>query len=1081
MTTLRPLFLLMFGALLSTQAADTNLFESKIQPALVEHCYKCHSAQSEKLKGGLHVDSREGLLKGGETGPAIVPGDPEKSLLIRALQYKDETLQMPPKKKLPEEVVQDFVAWVKSGAPDPRGGEVKEAAKTSNYDFEAARASWAFRKPIDPPIPPVKNEKWVKTSVDPFILSRLEQKGLTPTVAATKRQLIRRATFDLTGLPPTPSEIETFLVDDSAEAYARLVDRLLDSPQYGERWARHWLDVVRYTDSLDSRGSGSEGDISEAYRYRDWVVQSLNSDLPFNEFIMQQFAGDLLPGRDGGFNTNGVIATGVMAIGEWGTGDADKDKMLTDIVDDQIDVTGRAFLGITLACARCHDHKFDPIPTEDYYSLAGIFFSSHIVARPGDKTAGTPVIRVPLASAAELAGRKAREEKIAALDKELEGIKDAYLNALITNTVEHAAEYIEAARAKTNSAHLNARVLEQWVQYLGFGDVALLSRPVSNVQGKEGLHAWIPQGKDNPSVTVNATDHQIDFLTIKLPAKTVAVHPSPADAVVIGWKAPVAGKISVRGKVTDVDKECGNGIEWRLQTRGSTRRQLAGGSVENGGGKLFDELRDVEMAAGDFVELLILPKGDYSCDSTAVELEVSNGERVWNLTSDIVPNPHAGNPHSGVWHFYDGAGQRPPQDLPAESLLAKWLANPKEDAELAAKFQTSLAEQLKTAAARDEKSEFAKKNPDNKVFRLLANPRGGFWAGLRADIANVPETERVHAKEVAAQLQELRSKAPAPLPVAHALQEGGVPTSVHEGVKDAHIHIRGRYDRLGPVVPRRFPRLLAGDERERITEGSGRIQLARWLASPENPMTARVMVNRIWQHHFGEGIVRTPNNFGKLGTPPTHPELLDHLAHRFVESGWSIKTMHRLMMLSATYQQSSIVNEKTMAADPANELFGRFNRQRLEAEAIRDSLLASGGNLDLRSGGKSARELTMPRRTLYLTTIRSERSDYRALFDAADASAIVEKRITSTVAPQALFLLNNNFTLGQVKAVTERMNREASAKSEARIDWLYEHLFGRPASEEERKLALRFVDATPESWEAYTQALLSSNEFVYVD
>src|SRR5688572_29215530 len=424
----------LFALVLSSEVhgADIAFFESKIRPVLVEYCYKCHSAQSEKLKGGLHVDTREGLLQGGDTGPAIVPGEPEKSLLIRAIQYKDETMQMPPKQRLPDEIVNDFVTWVKAGAPDPRKGE-SEIAKGADYDYEAARSSWAFRKPIDPAVPQVKNAKWIRTSVDPFILAKLEAKGLTPTIAATKRQLIRRATFDLTGLPPTPAEIEAFLADDSPEAYPRLIDRLLDSPQYGERWARHWLDVVRYTDSLDSRGSGSEGDISEAYKYRDWVVQAFNNDMPFSDFIVNQFAGDLLPAPNGGFNTNGVIATGLLAIGEWGTGDADKDKMMTDIVDDQIDVTGRAFLGITLACARCHDHKFDPIPTEDYYSLAGIFFSSRIVASPGEKTAGTPVIRVPLAPSEELAKRKARTDKIATLDRELEGLKDSYLNAFATN------------------------------------------------------------------------------------------------------------------------------------------------------------------------------------------------------------------------------------------------------------------------------------------------------------------------------------------------------------------------------------------------------------------------------------------------------------------------------------------------------------------------------------------------------------------------------------------------------------------------------------------------------------------------
>jgi hypothetical protein len=1062
MSAMRRMIVLMFAAAaLFGRASEFEFFETKIRPVLVEHCYKCHSAQSEKLKGGLHVDTREGLLKGGDTSPAIVPGDPEKSLLIRAIQYKDETMQMPPKQRLPDEVVNNFVEWVKAGAADPRKAE-PETAKASDYDYRSARASWAFRKPIDPLIPSVKNTKWIRNSIDPFVLSKLESKGLAPTVTATKRQLIRRATFDLTGLPPTPAEVDTFLADDSTEAYPRLIERLLESPQYGERWARHWLDVVRYTDSLDSRGSGSEGDISEAYRYRDWVVQAFNNDMPFTDFVVNQFAGDLLPAPNGGFNTNGVIATGLLAIGEWGTGDADKDKMLTDIVDDQIDVTGRAFLGITLACARCHDHKFDPIPTEDYYSLAGIFFSSHIVASPGAKTAGTPVIRVPLAPGEELAKRKAREDKIAAMDKELEAIKDSYLNVLATNAIANGADYIESARAKKNRANLHPQIFDQWVQYLGFGDIALLSRPVTNVQGKEGLHAWIPPGKDNPSVTVNTTDKQIDFLTIKLPPKTLAAHPSPSDAVVIGWKAPAAGTFSVRGKVTDADRECGNGIDWRLQIKAATRREIAKGSIDNGGSKMFDELRDVDLKAGDFIEMLILPKGDYSCDSTAIELEISNAEKTWNLTKDVVENPHAGNPHSGVWYFYDGAGQRPPTDLPKESALAKWFENP--NAENAAKVQEALAS-----------------GKEEQLLKLLKDVRGGFWAAIRRDLENIPQHDRPRAKSLAADLADIRKNPPPALPVAHAVQEGGVPTSVHEGVKDARIHIRGRYDRLGPAAPRRFPRLLDGAARKPITNGSGRLELAKWIASPENPMTARVMVNRIWQHHFGEGIVRTPNNFGKLGTPPTHPELLNHLAHRFIKSGWSMKAMHRLLMLSATYQQSSICSEKTLAADPANEFFGRMNRQRLEAEAIRDSLLAAAGKLDLRAGGKSARELNMPRRTLYLTTIRSERSDYRALFDAADASSIVEKRITSTVAPQALFLLNNTFTLEQLEGLTARLKREAPTKPEARVNWLHETLLARPASAREVELAMKFVDDTPESWQAYAQALLASNEFVYID
>ena len=1026
------------------RAGDYDFFEAKIRPVLVEHCYKCHSATGEKLKGGLHADTKSGLLRGGETGPAVVPGDPEKSLLIRALRYKDETLQMPPKQKLPDEVVNDFVEWIKAGAPDPRESST-EVAKSSGYDFELARRKWGFRAPTDPAIPLVRDKQWPKTPVDYFILSKLEAKSLPPATPASKAQLIRRATYDLTGLPPTAEEVAAFVKDSSPNAYPNLIERLLNSPQYGERWARHWLDVVRYTDSNDSRGIGGEADIPEAYRYRDWVVQSFNNDLPYDEFIMQQFAGDLLPGPNGSFNTNGVIATGLMAIGEWGTGDADKEKMVTDIVDDQIDVTGRAFLGVTLACARCHDHKFDPIPTEDYYSLAGIFFSSRILPNPGAKTAGSPTLRIPLAPAEEVAKRKARDEKIAALEKEIESTKDKQISALATNVFEKLADYLLAAKSK-RAGDLNPAVVDSWIQYLGFGDIALFSRSIPNLLDKKGLMAWTPAGKDNPSLTVNTTDKQIDFLTIKLPAKTVAVHPSPNDAAVIAWKAPFAGNVSVHGKVTDADKECGNGIDWRLQTRGSSREILTKGLIDNDGTKTFS-VGDVPIREGDFIELLILPKGDYSCDSTAIELEIRSGDKSWNLTQEMLNDPLSANPH-GPWHFYDGAGQKPPE-LPAESLLMKWLAT-KDD---------NVAVQLQSALTKGE---------EPKLAKILSDPRGDFWTTIRRGI-QVP---------AARDLAKLRENLPPALPVAHGLQEGGVPQSAYEGIHDARIHIRGRYDRLGGEAPRRFPRLFAGDKQNPIAEGSGRLRLARWLARPENPMTARVMVNRIWQHHFGEGIVRTPNNFGKLGAMPTHPELLDHLAHRFIESGWSIKAMHRLMMLSAAYQQSTIPAPKTLAADPENQLLGRANRRRLEAEELRDSLLAAADRLDLRLGGKSNRDLNVPRRTLYLMTIRSERSDYRSLFDAPDASSIVEKRITSTVAPQALFLLNNQFGLDQVKRLSERVLRETP---NARVDWLYANLFNRPPTKSERERIQKFVNETPESWEALTQVLIASNEFAYID
>ncbi|MBU6401956.1 MAG: DUF1549 domain-containing protein, partial [Verrucomicrobia bacterium] len=399
--------LLVSAAISLTRGANAadgiEFFETRIRPVLVERCYPCHSANAGKLKGGLRLDSRDGVLKGGDNGPVLVPGHAEKSRLIAAIQYQNDDLRMPPPKrgKLSAAQIADFVAWVSMGAPDSRttpvAGPVRAVPADSPYDFVAARKLWAFRRPQAPPLPRVKNRRWPKSPIDRFILAKLEANHLTPSPRADKRTLLRRATFDLIGLPPTPAEIDAFLNDRSPDAFAKVLDRLLASPHYGERWARHWLDVVRYTDSFDARGIGGEADVPAAYRYRDWVVDAFNRDLPYDQFVIDQFAGDILatnaPGR---FDTNALIATGVMAIGEWGTGDADKEKMMTDIVADQIDVTGRAFLGLTLGCARCHDHKFDPIPTADYYSLAGIFFSSHILPSPGLKTAGSPVLRIPL-------------------------------------------------------------------------------------------------------------------------------------------------------------------------------------------------------------------------------------------------------------------------------------------------------------------------------------------------------------------------------------------------------------------------------------------------------------------------------------------------------------------------------------------------------------------------------------------------------------------------------------------------------------------------------------------------------------
>ena len=1108
------------------RAEDFDFFEKHIRPVLVENCYKCHSAESEKLKGGLRLDTREGLLKGGDSGPAIIPGDPGNSLLIKAVRYTDKDVQMPPKdRKLADAQIADLTAWVKLGAPDPRVSTNQTflpSASKPAYDYATERKLWAYRAPDNPAIPFVKNNDWAKSPIDQFILSKLAEKQLSPAPPADKRTLIRRATFDLTGLPPKPAEIEDFLQDTSPDAFKKVVDRLLASPHYGERWARHWLDVVRYTDSNDARSLGGDADTADAWRYRDWVVGAFNRDLPYDQFIRQQIAGDLLqPKEPDQIDTNAIIATGMYAIGNWGNGDADKDKILTDIADDQVDVTGRAFLGLTLACARCHDHKFDPIPTADYYSLAGIFFSSHILPKLMPKGQGENLLRIPLISQGEAERRKQRESRMAELEKQIAATTDAQLASFAQKVLPQAADYLVAAAAyknrpiaqlylnaadyavkETDSSKFNPELLELWVNYLGLGDSKLLSKTVPNLLDKPGLHAWRnANNADTPSAVLNTTDSEATFLSIKMPPHTLAIHPSPKAGVAIGWKSPITGTVQIKGKVADADPSCGDGIEWTLNLNsGSGTQSLASGAIPNGGAQLFaegkgaDKLASVSVKAGEMIQLAVLPKAEYSCDTTLIEFEIlePNGQkRDWNVVKEILPdfdkgaNPHAdGFGNKSVWHFYDMDGQSPVGEITAGSALLKWFTA----------INQKAAKSEIEAAAREIQTTLLTSNVTSssvsKLYKDLTDIHSSFWSATREASNFFSKETRQSLAKLKSELATLKQNPPPPILMAEGLQEGGVPESPHAGVHDVKIHNRGRYDRLGETVPRRFPRILAGDAQKPAIEGSGRVQLADWIASPANPLTARVMVNRIWQHHFGEGIVRTPNNFGKLGTPPTHPELLDYLAHRFIESGWSVKAMHRAIMLSAAYQQSSTANPITLKGDPDNLLFGRMNRRRLESEAIRDSLLSVSGQLDPILGGPSIRDLNINRRTLYVMTVRSDRTTYQFLFDAADPNAIVEKRMDSTVAPQSLFLMNHPFVLAQTKALTQRVMKEAPDSDRRKIEWLYPLLYGRVPVAQEVQIGLgalaRYRKAgEPQSaepaWEQYCQVLLCANEFVYAD
>lgn len=923
-------------------AADYEFFEKNIRPLLVDKCYSCHSVEKGKTKGGLALDTRAGWQTGGDGGPAIQPGKPEESLLMQAVRYQDLDLQMPPKDKggkLAEAEIAALEQWIRNGAPDPREPQAKIGGMTA----DEAKTWWAFQ-PVASPKPPREGHP-----IDAFIDARLGEQKLAPAALADARTLVRRMTFDLTGLPPTPEEVSAFeraVAVDRGAAVSALTDRLLSSPHYGEQWGRHWLDVVRYADSLDSRAYDKDGDILDAWRYRDWVVNAFNRDLPYNQFVTRQIAGDLLAEAPAKFDPQLVIATGLYAIGNWGNGDADKEKVHTDIVDDQIDVTGRAFLGLTLSCARCHDHKFDPITMRDYYGMAGFFFSSRILAKFQSKGEGEKLMRIALLSPEEKARREEAQKRLKEIDAELAA---------------------------------------------GLQPLTVVKRDIFE---KPGLHAWNPKSTDLPALVINTRQDEVSFLTIKLPARTISLHPAQRMPISAVWRSPLAGKVDVTVKLRDADGNCGNGVEWELRRGGE---KIAGGAIDNGGGTEFTAER-VEIVKGGLLQIVIRPRGtDHICDSTQTEFVIRGEDgTVWDLRDTLVSGAEQGQ--DNLWWVCAGEGAQ---------------------------------------------------------------------LGVASEVKALLDSERAKLSEIVGRAE-----------FAQGLQDGGIPATVWEGFHDAKVHQRGRYDKLGDVVPRSFPALLAS-EQPAIKEGSGRRELATWVANANNPLTARVMVNRIWQHHFGEGLVRTENNFGKLGQRPTHPELLDWLAAEFMKSGWSVKVIHRLILSSAAYQRASGPGS---ASDPDNLYLSHQNRRRLTAEELRDAMLFVTGELDRTTGGKSNPDLKNLRRTLYLTSVRSDRSDYKALFDGADSTGIVEQRTESTVAPQALWLMNHPFVLDRAKALSIRIGKQTGDLN-ARLKWLSQSLVQRDANELEAELAAKAVSNAEqqESWESFCQALLCTNEFIYVD
>ncbi len=970
-------------------AAQRDAFEQNIRPLLAEHCGGCHASTNKK--GGVILDTAAGVRAAALRLPNVLGAHGKPT--------------MPPGTPLAETQRKTLIQWATAGAYFP-----EKAAPGTDKD-------WAFKAITAPNIPKTTNP-WARTAIDRFVLAGLTKAGLSPQPDADKHTLIRRVSYDLIGLPPTPAEVAAFVNDKRPDAYERLVDTLLARPEYGQRWGRHWLDVIRYADSQDARGIGGESDFAEAYKYRDWVVNAFNTDMPWKTFVSEQLAGDTRRDQTGDIIPDSIIATGWLAFGNWGNGDADKDKILTDIVDDQLDTVGKAFMGITIGCARCHNHKFDPISQRDYTALSGIFYSTHIIPKLTPKGAGEVYMRIPLETKADKALRAERDT----LQKQLASERAAALaragssyKSLTTRTLA----YIKGNLQEDPNPALTRR----WRQALGMSGHPRLGKVTETVAGIAGLDA-IEATEGTPNLLINRNTRSINHITFTVDPSSVAMHPGPRGGVRLIYNGPISGGLQHEVRVRDADPGCGDGITWRVvYISGSSREQVLGsGEIQNGGqqgAQVAHKLPNGLDYTNGRVALDILPKGDYTCDTTNVTWRIlENGKLIADVASDAMTaqtsNPFGPASDPGRWLLQDLA-------KPAGSELPKAFLDAFNGGNL------------------DEAAKLAESLPDNVH---PATP----WS--TADIAPV-DRERIAALQ--AKLIEIGKRLPVQAALAVGAQEGGVPESPHAGIHDVRIHKRGKYDDLGDLVPRAVPALfVTPTEAPKVTAGSGRAELATWLGDTRNLHVARVWMNRLWQHHFGQGIVRTPSNFGALGDRPSHPELLNWLAAEFQKRGQSTKTMHRLIVTSSVYRQQASVSALAKTKDPENRLLSHMNRRLLDAEALRDTWLAAGGLLDLtQSGGPATPQMDSPKRTLYLQTVRSDRTSYRMLFDAADPTNSIDKRNVSIVAPQALYLLNSDFTDKVVDALASKMAAQKGNQA-SRIVQQWEELVGRPITIGER-------------------------------
>jgi hypothetical protein len=991
-------------------AGSPEFFETKIRPVLVEHCLKCHGdLKGKEPKGGLRADSRAGLLQGGDSGPAIVLGDPDKSKLIEAVRFQNPDLQMPPKGKLPDAVIADLKAWIKAGAVWP-ADDAKTTTTTVTFDLaKRKRDHWAWQ-PVRPQgLPNVRDTSWPAGAVDRFVLARLEAKGIRPAAPADRRVWLRRVTFDLLGLPPTADEVRAYLADTSADAERTVVDRLLASPHFGERWGRHWLDLVRYA---ETKGHEFDAAIPNAHAYRDYVIRALNADVPYDRFVREHVAGDLLgdPRRHpaGGFNES-ILGTGFWFLGEEVHSPVDIRQDQADRFDNRIDVFAKVFCGLTVSCARCHDHKFDAISARDYYALYGIV-----------EGAGYRQVRYETLD---------HNRKVAAELDELN---------------ERAAKELAAALARTRGLDAQLTAARDPTTDLPAGTEVV----IDYANGPPGQ--WLPDDASFGTRPRRVGDLVVDNGRVRFADTPAAVYDRLWDVLTVP-----PGTESDYGAIG--------------------KRVRAGRSIRTpnfkvGPGKVHYLMKGAgtAYAAVDGHTLIAGPLHG----SLVIDFPAAPGFR-W-VTHDLSP--------------YRG-----------QQAHVEFTAGKDSDFAVAMVVQGPAAPPSAVAAGRtDNRDDLA-----GLFDRLRAGPpataQDAQWANaLLADADG--ETGKVVADFVAARERLAKSMRPSSHLAPVAWEGTGV---------DEHVFIRGSPKGVGERVPRRFLEALCGAGPMATGPGSGRLELARTVTDPNtNPFIARVLVNRVWHHLFGRGIVASADNFGVLGEAPTHPELLDYLADRFVRDGWSVKRLVRDLVLSSTYRMASHGDPEADRADPQNLLLHKARLRRLDGEAIRDGMLAVSGRLDgsafgppvpvhltpfLDGRGKPDKSGPLDgdgRRSVYLAVRRNFLNPFLLAFDTPIPFSTVGRRQVSNVPAQALILLNDPFVHQQSTEWAKKVLARPGS-TDARVRGMYEAAFGRPPTPDELAPCVEFLreqatrqrakpdDLTP--WADLAHTLFNTKEFIYLD